>query len=208
MVEEPAEGWCFVVDDDEAFRASMLALLAGRGFSCREFSSARAFRAAIDALEPGVVLLDQRMPEAGGIELLDEAGEELARFAVIMLSGQGDIAQAVRAIKAGAVEFLEKPVDAAMLLARIVAAQRSLGERLADQSERHDAAALVDGLTPREHEVLRGLLSGSPNKTIARTLELSVRTVEMHRARMLAKLGAKSTAEAVRLAMQAKVQRW
>lgn len=186
----------------------MLALLEAAGLSCRGFSSARTFRTAINDLDPGVVLLDLRMPEVGGIELLDQAGEELSRFAVIMLSGHGDIEQAVRAIKAGAVEFLEKPVDAATLLARIAAARRALGERIANQSERHEAAALVASLSPREHEVLRGLLSGSPNKTIARALELSVRTVEMHRARMLAKLGAKSSAEALHLAMQANVKRW
>ena len=148
------------------------------------------------------------MPELGGIELLDQSSDVLGRFAVMMMSGHGDIERAVRAIKAGAVEFIEKPADPAELLARVSVAHATLFVRIADQSDQLEAVALVAYLSPHEHEVLRAMLAGAPNKAIARTLGLSVRTIEMHRAHMLAKLGTKTTADALHLALKAAVKRW
>lgn len=206
--EEIGIKWCFVVDDDEAFRASMELLLIAGGFACRSFGLAKEFLAAIDELASGVVLLDLRMPELGGIELLDQSSDVLGRFAVMMMSGHGDIEQAVRAIKAGAVEFIEKPADPAELLARVSVAHATLTVRIADQSDQLEAVALVAYLSPHEHEVLRAMLAGAPNKAIARTLGLSVRTIEMHRAHMLVKLGTKTTADALHLALKAAVKRW
>ncbi|MEO7787019.1 MAG: response regulator [Sphingomicrobium sp.] len=200
--------YCYIVDDDPAFRASLVALLATAGFELREFDNADDFLAASPRLMPAPLLLDLRMAGTDGLELLERAGRDLERFAVIMISGHGDIDRAVRSIKAGAIDFLEKPFRPGDLLALLEAAQISLNTRLDRLADRRDAEARIGLLSPREREVLRLLLNGAPNKIVARTLDLSVRTVEMHRAHMLAKLSAKSTAEAIHLAMLAEVPPW
>lgn len=183
----------------------MIALLVAAGYAARGFRSGKEFLAEADALEPAPLLLDLRMPGIGGLDLVEGSGDLLERFGVVMISGHGDIHCAVRSIKAGAVDFIEKPFEARELLALLAAVGEQLTLRLTRSAECRDARAKVAFLSPREHEVLRLLLMGAPNKIVARRLALSVRTVEMHRAHMLAKLGAKSTTEALHIAMQAGV---
>lgn len=199
---------CYIVDDDEAFRTSLVALLVAAGRDAVPFATTAGFLAAAETLDPGCVLLDLRMPGVSGLDLLEQAADALDRFAVVMLSGHGDIERAVRSIKAGAVEFIEKPFDPAELLCLLDAVGEGLTTKLANSAERRCALVKTGALSPREVEVLRLLLKGAPNKIVARTLDLSVRTVEMHRAHMLGKLGAKSTAEALHIAMLAGVAPW
>ena len=132
----------------------------------------------------------------------------LERFAVIVISGHGDIGRAVRSIKAGALDFIEKPFTSRELLDLVGAAQAALAKRSGATAERQNALDRIASLSTREGEVLRMLVAGAPNKIVARTLDLSVRTVEMHRANMLAKLGARSTAEAIHLAMLGGIVPW
>lgn len=148
------------------------------------------------------------MPGVSGLDLLEQNAVALDRFAVVILSGHGDIERAVRSIKAGAIEFIEKPFEPSDLLCLLDAVDECLTAKLAHSGERRGALVKIDALSPREFEVLRLLLKGAQNKIVARTLDLSVRTVEMHRAHMLCKLGAKTTAEALHIAMLADVAPW
>ena len=200
--------YCYVVDDDDAFRDSLATLIDAAGYSCRAFAAVADFVNEIELLQPGVLLLDLRIPYMGGLNFLEGGTVDLDRFAIIMVSGHGDIERAVRSIKAGAIEFIEKPFETSELLNLLEAAYRDLEQRLANSSDRRDAARRVATLSPRESEVLRILLSGAPNKIVARHLDLSVRTVEMHRAHMLTKLRARTTAEALHLAMLADLKPW
>lgn len=199
---------CYVVDDDDAFRGSLLALLATGGYLTQGFASGREFLDQAESLAPGVLLLDLRLPHLSGLDLIESHGDVLQRFAVVMISGHGDIGCAVRSIKAGALDFVEKPFAADALFAMVEAASQILTRRTGQMAERHKSLSKIASLSPREAEVLRLLLAGAPNKIVARTLDLSVRTVEMHRANMLAKLGARSTAEAIYLAMLGEVLPW
>lgn len=200
--------YCVVVDDDDAFRNSLVALLEAAGYDCRPFGSADSFLAEIERLPAGILLLDLRMPGLGGLEMLERGDIDPTRFAVVVISGQGDIERAVRSIKAGAIEFIEKPFEAQQLLALMGAAQATFDHRAGHSAQRRAAIRKVETLSPRETEVLQLLLIGASNKVVARALDLSVRTVEMHRAHMLTKLGARSTADALRLAMLAETQPW
>lgn len=200
--------YCVVVDDDEAFRSSLVALLEAAGYDCRPFGSADSFLAEIEVLPAGILLLDLRMPGLGGLEMLERGDIDPTRFAVVVISGQGDIERAVRSIKAGAIEFIEKPFEAQQLMALMDAAQATFDHRVGHSAQRRAAIRKVETLSPREMEVLRLLLIGASNKVVARALDLSVRTVEMHRAHMLTKLGARSTADALRLAMLAETRPW
>jgi two-component system response regulator FixJ len=199
---------CYLVDDDDAFRSSLLALLTSAGYLCRGYALATDFITEAATLTPGLLLLDLRMPRMTGLDLLETHPGLLERFAVVVISGHGDIERAVRSIKAGALDFIEKPFASDKLLALVKSAHRVLSRRTSDGADRRDAMTKIATLSPREAEVLRLLLAGAPNKIVARTLDLSVRTVEMHRANMLAKLGARSTAEAIHLAMLGDVVPW
>lgn len=200
--------YCVVVDDDDAFRNSLVALLEAAGYDCRPFGSADSFLAEIERLPAGILLLDLRMPGLGGLEMLERGDIDPTRLAVVVISGQGDIERAVRSIKAGAIEFIEKPFEAQQLLALMGVAQATFDHRAGHSAQRRAAIRKVETLSPRETEVLQLLLIGASNKVVARALDLSVRTVEMHRAHMLTKLGARSTADALRLAMLAETQPW
>ncbi len=201
-------GTCYVVDDDDAFRHSLVALLTSAGYACDSYDSATDFLELAPTLAPGVLLLDLRIRNLTGLDLIETHSALLERFAVVMISGHGDIERAVRSIKAGALDFIEKPFASDDLLALVEAAHHVLSRRTSEGADRRDAMTKVATLSPREAEVLRLLLAGAPNKIVARTLDLSVRTVEMHRANMLAKLGARSTAEAIHLAMLGNIVPW
>ena len=193
----------YIVDDDDGFRKSLEFLLTSNGWTVEGFESAKAFVARAGDLEPGLLLLDLHLPGTSGLELLESKLPELDKFAIVMVTGAGEIQTAVRTIKAGAIDFIEKPFSAPELLERLDSLDSALSGMLLDKAEAVQAKKLVDSLSPRERDVLERLLSGASNKLIGRALDLSPRTVEMHRAKMLGRLGAASTAEALEIARRA-----
>lgn len=202
----PGPKIAYVVDDDPTFRRSLLLLLEAAGWAVQDFSCGEDFLAEVDQLRPGVLLLDLRMPGMSGLDLLEKGGARLLNFAIIILTGHGDVDAAVRALKGGAVDFLEKPFDGLQLLAMLDSNLAQLLNSLEFARREREAVARVGQLSNRERDVLSGLLAGAPHKAIARHLGISDRTVEMYRNNMVRKLGAKSTNEALHLGMLAKVQ--
>ena len=192
----------YIVDDDGAFRRSVERLLRAVGLTAVSFESASAFLKAAPALVDGCVLLDVRMPGMGGLELQQQLKSLGFKLPIIVMTLKGDMETAVRAMKGGAVDFIEKPFnDEGILVAINAALALPLGP--ARDSESMAAAQRVAGLTPRERQVLDAIVAGRLTKQIAYDLGISVRTVEVHRAHMLARLGTHSLAEAVRLAVLA-----
>jgi two-component system response regulator FixJ len=188
-----------IVDNDGAVRRSLECLLHAAGFKSMAYKTALSFLDAAPGASAGCVLLDVRMPEMEGLDLQARLNRLGCPLQVIMMTGSGEVEDAVRAMKAGAVDFIEKPFDDERLLGAI---GEALG--LSERSTRNrEAAERVDTLSPRERQVLDALSAGRPNKVIAYDLGISVRTVEVHRARMLERLGVRSLAEAIRLAVLA-----
>lgn len=189
----------YVVDDDEAVRKGLKFLLMSAGYSPTLFESAIHFLAA--ATDPGCVVTDVRMPEMDGVELVRRLAAANSPHQVIVMTGHGDVQLAVEAMKAGALDFLEKPFRDEALISAIEAALEA-GERTvharADQAR---FAELLSGLTPREQQVLDGIVAGKMNKTIAYDLGISERTVEVYRANIMHKSGANSLSELVRMAL-------
>ncbi len=188
-----------VVDDDVSLRNSLALLLGSAGFRVRTYDSAMSFLEAAPDRDLGCVLTDVQMPGLNGLELQRRMTALGIRLPVIVMTGHGDVPIAVQALKAGATDFLEKPFDDEQLLSAVKGA-------IAASQQTHDEAAAVANiaarlasLTPREHEVLERLVAGQPNKTIAYDLGSSPRTVEVHRARVMEKMGARSLAELVRM---------
>ncbi len=196
----------YVVDDDEAVRHSLLVLLDSEGYSAEGFASAPAFLAAAPTLAAGCLIVDIRMPQMDGLELRDRLTASGLDFPMIVITGHGDVPLAVRAMKAGAVDFIEKPFSVPAILDSLKAAFSRLDQRSRRDAAAAGAAGKLALLSPREREVLDGLLAGLPNKTIAYDLAISPRTVEIHRARVMDKMGARSLSELVRLALAAGVR--
>jgi two-component system response regulator FixJ len=196
----------YVVDDDEPFRRSLLVLLESAGWTVQGFASGRDFTESSGALEPGILLLDVNLGEGTGLDLIERERHALDRFAVVMMTGAGEIATAVRSIKAGAADFIEKPFFSEELLGRLAAVEKDFAKTLRSKSAVWEAQRRISALSPRERDMLEGLLGGASNKLIARELEISPRTVEMHRARMVAKLGVATTAKALELGRLAGVR--
>lgn len=196
----------YIVDDDDAVRESLSLLLEAIGHQVRTFGSAKDFLDAAPGLTAGCLIADIRMPEMDGLELQFALKERALQFPLIVITGHGDVPMAVRAMKAGALDFIEKPFATPTLLASVEAALSRLGA--ADQPDPVARAALerLELLSPREREVLEGLLAGLPNKTIAYDLAISPRTVEIHRARVMDKMGARSLSELIRLSLSAGLQ--
>ncbi|WP_186456939.1 response regulator transcription factor [Sphingomonas suaedae] len=196
----------YIVDDDQAVRQSLHGLLSERpNLVIRVFASGESFLENIEASDSGVLLLDYQMPGRNGIEVMRELQSRKATFLTIMLTGQGDISLAVQAMKAGATDFLEKPYDPHHLLNLLDEAFARFSETSGIAERREQARARIARLSPREHEVLMGLIEGRPNKVIAHQLDLSPRTVEIYRANMMEKLDVGSLSEALRLAYAAEV---
>ena len=192
-----------VVDDEEAIRRSASFMLKTSGFDVETWPSGVAFLKSARTAAPGCVLLDVRMPEMDGLEVQQALTENGIAMPVIVLTGHGDISIAVRAMKAGAVDFLEKPFEKDRLLQAIEAAFARLDDRAGRAERAQDAETALAALTPREREVLDGLAKGLPNKTIAYDLGISSRTVEVHRANVMTKLAVRSLSEALRIAFAA-----
>jgi two-component system, LuxR family, response regulator FixJ len=196
-----------IVDDEESIRKSTGLLLGANGYSVRPWASSREFLDWVDERSTGCVLLDIRMPEVDGLEVQREMRRHRIAMGVIVLTGHGDLQTAIAAMKAGASDFLEKPFHPDMLLAAI---EETLARtsHLEEERERGLAAERkIASLSAREIDVLRGLADGMANKQIAYALGISPRTVEIHRANMMAKLRTRSLSGALRLAFAAGVGR-
>jgi len=192
-----------VVDDDPAFRRSVEVLLESAGFATCAYASALVVLDAASQLSGGCILLDIQMPGMNGLELQARFNELGIRLPVIVMTGQGDVATAVQAMKAGAIDFIEKPFADDLLLSTIETALETAAGRASRKRTIGDAAALIATLSPRERQVLEGILAGRSSKMIAHDFGISTRTVEVHRARMLERLGTRGIAEAIRLAVMA-----
>jgi len=192
-----------IVDDDEAVRRSLAFMLSSAGLAVRVYDSARAFLDGFDHVQRGCLITDVRMPEMTGIELLQRIRERAPFFPAIVITGHGDVPLAVEAMKAGAIDFIEKPFDEEAILAAVKTALEQTGD-----DEDGDLAAVtarLASLSERERQVLEGLVAGHPNKAIANGLGISPRTVEVYRANLMTKMEAKSLSELIRMAMLAQV---
>jgi two-component system, LuxR family, response regulator FixJ len=202
----PSDGCVYVVDDDEAVRDALSGLLEAGGYLCRAFSAAQEFLKAAPTLRPGCLIVDIRMPGMDGLELQQLLVERALHFPLIVVTGHGDVPLAVRAMKAGAVDFIQKPFNAKAMLESTKNAMRRVAEPQQADAMAAQARACLHSLSRREREVLQGLLTGLPNKTIAHELGISPRTVEIHRARLMEKMRARSLSELVRLGLAAGLQ--
>ncbi|HET9639259.1 MAG TPA: response regulator transcription factor [Allosphingosinicella sp.] len=192
-----------LIDDDEAIRRSVSFMLRTSGYLVKTYSSGVEFLGVGKEAVTGCILLDVRMPEMDGLEVQQALKDIGVLMPVIVMTGHGDINLAVQAMKAGAVDFIEKPFEKSVLL-------RAIDEgfaRIDQAGRRHvradEAKVRLEALTPREYDVLQGLVRGHPNKTIAYDLGISPRTVEIHRANLMGKLGVPSLSEALRIAFAA-----
>jgi len=192
----------FVVDDDDAMRSSLRWLIESINLRVRTFASALEYLDAFDPDEAGCLVLDVRMPGMSGMELLDRLADYPLTPPTIIITGHGDVPMAVRAIKHGALDFIQKPFNDNELLDRI---QQALD---ADARNRHEMAGLdslkarYDALTPREREIMDLVVTGMSNKNIATALDISSRTVEVHRSRIMKKLRVRTLADLVQAGLQ------
>jgi two-component system response regulator FixJ len=192
-----------IVDDDEGVRSSLSALLEVKGYSTRTHASSQEFLASLNAFEALCVLADLRMPGMGGLDLQDHLLKEGIELPFIVITGYGDVPSAVRALKSGATDFIEKPLDSKIVLAAVEKAAATRRANVSASGAATVARQRIESLTPRERDVLRYLVAGHPNKIIAHELNISPRTVENHRARLMVKMQVGSVAELVRLALEA-----
>ena len=192
-----------VIDDDEGVREALCALLEAKGHVAQPHVSCEEFLDCFSADAALCIVADLRMPGMGGLDLQAHLLENAINLPFIVITGHGDVSSAVRALKSGAADFIEKPIDGKLFIAAI---EKAAVARLADKKQ-FEAASLaqekISALTPRERDVLRHLVEGNPNKIIAHQLSISPRTVENHRARLMVKMQADSVAELVRMALAA-----
>lgn len=198
-----AEPLIFVVDDDADVRESMQMLLEASGFRAETFDSAGSFLNSDWDRQAACLIADVRMPDMDGLELQQELVRRKARLPVIIVTGHADVPLAVRAMKAGAIDLLEKPVDPALLSDSIRRALDSARSNQNASAEAQEARTRIAELTERERQVMDLMAAGRPNKIIAYELDISPRTVEIHRARVMEKMRAKSLAELVRMVVAA-----
>jgi two-component system, LuxR family, response regulator FixJ len=198
-----SRGKVFVIDDDEAMRDSLHFLLDSAEFEVTLFESAQVFLTRLDSLDFGCVVSDVRMPGVDGIEMLRRLKGHNSRLPVIIMTGHGDVPLAVEAMKLGAVDFLEKPFDDDVLIAMIEAALKRAEPEARNEAATREIAERVASLSPRERQVMDGLVAGLSNKAIAREYDISPRTIEVYRANVMTKMQAGSLSELVRLAMRA-----
>jgi FixJ family two-component response regulator len=201
MLGEPT---VFVVDDDEAVRDSMRLLLESVHLRVATFASASEFLTQYASDRPGCLLLDARLPDIDGLELQALLTERHISLPVIMISGHGDVSMAVRAMKAGALDFFEKPYNGQILLDRIREAIRCDQDLSQLEAEINAVCARRASLTPRENEILDHIAAGDSTKEIAKALDLSTKTVEGHRTRLMEKMEAQTVAALVRMALMSR----
>jgi two-component system response regulator FixJ len=198
-----ADSPILIVDDDPDVRDSLRALLESSGFTVREHDSAKAVLSD-PALGSALCLIaDIRMPEMDGLQLQEELNRRKSVLPVIVVTGHGDVPLAVRAMKAGATDFLEKPFDEELLLAAVQRAKAAAEQAQMQGQTGETAARLIGQLTPRELDVLKHLVAGRSNKVIAYELSISPRTVEIHRAHLMDKMEARSLSDLIRMALAA-----
>jgi FixJ family two-component response regulator len=191
----------FVVDDDEAMRDTLAAVFAPEGCRVTCFAEGQSFLVAARTRTPACILLDVNMPGRSGLDMLRELDALHYPAPILIVSGQRDVPTAVDAIKGGALDFIEKPIEAAAVVARVRDAIDAWNRRSANGNGHFADVEGARQLTPREREVLARIVAGSSNKEAGRTLGISPRTVEVHRARIMEKLGAKNAADLVRIAL-------
>lgn len=196
-------GKVYVIDDDEAMRHSLEFLLSSVDYEVTLFESAQVFLDGIASREFGCVVSDVRMPGIDGIELLRRLQTLNCRFPVIIMTGHGDVPLAVEAMKLGAVDFLEKPFDDDLLISMIDSGLKRAEPEARNEAVTREIAERVATLSPRERQVMDGLVAGLSNKAIAREYDISPRTIEVYRANVMTKMQAGSLSELVRLAMRA-----
>jgi two-component system response regulator FixJ len=196
-------GKVYVIDDDEAMRDSLDFLLGSADFDVTLFESAQQFLNALPGADFGCVVSDVRMPGIDGIELLKRLKTGSSPFPVLIMTGHGDVPLAVEAMKLGAVDFLEKPFEDDRLIGMIDVALKQAASGARSEAVTLDIAARVASLSPRERQVMEGLVAGLSNKLIAREYDISPRTIEVYRANVMTKMQAGSLSELVRLAMRA-----
>jgi two-component system CheB/CheR fusion protein len=204
MPIDPGDGpqsTVFLVDDDRGQLDDMASLLQEHGRTVESFASGAAFLAAPHLDNAGCLVVDALMPDMGGIELLERLKAEDRDLPAIMITGHGDVAMAIRAMKAGAADFLEKPVRVDQLLASIERALERSRDSVKHSAWRQNATERLSRLTPREREIMDLVILGRPNKIIADALGISQRTVESHRAAVMKRTGVKSLPDLVRLVM-------
>lgn len=192
----------FIVDDDEAVRRSMLYLLNSVGLSAEAYASGNAFLAAFDIARPGCLVLDIRMPGLGGLELQSRLTAAGSLLPIIFVTGHADVPMAVEAMQNGAFDFIQKPFRDQDLLERVNAAIAADARHRREQHQQSEVLAKHATLTQRERQVMDCVVAGKPNKVIAYELGTSQRTVEIHRARVMAKMEAHSLAGLVRMSLQ------
>lgn len=197
------KGHVYIVDDDQAMRDSLDFLLDSSGFSVTLFETAQSLLDALPGLAFGCVVSDVRMPGIDGIELLKRMKADHSSFPILIMTGHGDVALAVEAMKLGAADFLEKPFEDDRMIAMVEMAIRQAEPAAKNETIAQDIAARVASLSPRERQVMEGLIAGSSNKLIAREYDISPRTIEVYRANVMTKMQANSLSELVRLAMRA-----
>jgi two-component system response regulator FixJ len=196
-------GRVHIIDDDEAMRDSLVFLLDTAGLEVEASASAEAFLRTLPDPRLGCIVTDIRMPDMTGLDLIRALKAGGHDYPVIVITGHGDVALAVESMKAGAVDFIEKPFDDEALLCAIRIAFRKGSELVSASPERQAIVARLDALSPREREVLAGVVAGKPNKIIAHDLGISPRTVEVYRANLMTKMAAGSLSELVRMALVA-----
>ncbi len=191
----------FVVDDDAAVRDSLSWLIKSVGLKVEAYASAQEFLEKYDPVRSGCLVLDVRMPGMSGLELQERLAADRIALPVIIITGHGDVPMAVRAVKAGAFDFIEKPFNDQVLLDRIQQALKKDVEVRKSAAKRAEVEKRLALLTPREREVLDMVVSGNPNKVIAAQLGISCRTVEIHRGRVMEKMQASSLSDLVRIGL-------
>lgn len=193
----------YIVDDEEPVRRSLAFMLASAGYAVRAFESAGAFLAEANEIRDGCLITDLRMPDMDGVGLLRALRAAGAMLPAIVVTGHGDVPMAVEAMKAGAIDFIEKPFDDEVLLQALARAAEQLQARSSPGDDVSSIRAGLATLTERERQVLSGVVAGLPNKTIAYDLQISPRTVEVYRANVMAKMHAKSLPDLVRMTLAA-----
>ena len=192
-----------IVEDDDAARGSLQALLETAGYRTAAFASGIDFLASLESVSGSCVVLDIKMPEMDGLEVQRRLNNSGALLPVILVTGHGDVAMAVQAMRAGAIDFVEKPISRDRLLGSVARAIDAGSKVRREEERKSEIVARIDSLTARERDVLGQLVAGRPNKVAARQLGISHRTIEVYRRNVMSKMGAQSLSHLVRMALVA-----